>query len=308
MTGLGEMLLMRPAWLLAIPLILLVAWVGVFRHGALGAWRKVLDPRLIPALTSLGHISLNRNRLNIFAAMTAAVVGAAALSGPATRSDAAPAFRNLDLVLLVIDMSESMTRGGAFDDAQAAAAQILAEATGRPIAIILFTVDAYLASAPTEDPATLETIVAVLDAETMPDAGSRPDRALRLAREIVEGSGAPRSDVLLISDGGGVDAETLHEAERLRQAGAATSTVYIGPATQKFGMPAPRPDALEELAEVGQGVFIEPADIATLAHRLNKSGRLVADRKFASLNFDDHGRLLLVFALLPLVILFRRRL
>lgn len=299
--------LLRPYWLLAVPLVALLAWHAHRRRGALASWGRILDPKLVPALEALGHVTSTRRGLRVLLLAATAALAVLALTGPATRKDQAPAFRNLDTVFLVVDLSDSMTRGGALDDLQAAAAHVLSDSSGRPVALLVFAADAYLASAPTEDPATLETIVSVLDAETMPDAGSRPDRALRLVREMLARAEKRRTDVLLISDGGGVNAETLHEAELLHGLGARVSAIYVAPTARTYGMPAPRRDALDDLARRGGGLLADAGESGRVVALLRESSSAAISADMAALTFEDHGRLVLLLALVPALLLFRRR-
>ena len=176
---------------------------------------------------------------------------------------------------------------------------------------MVYAADAYVASAPTSDAASLQGLIAVLSPETMPVAGSRPDIALAEARDIFADGAGPAdpggADFIVISDGGGAD-RALDEARRLASEGARVSTLALAAA----GRRAPRrrtPDALAELARVGGGTTaparaprpvlaaIEAARIARIA-RSDEAARV----------FRDLGPWLLALAALPALALFRRRL
>lgn len=338
--------LLRPLWLAAVPVIVAVAVLAA-RRARLSDWTRIIDPNLAAHLRALGHIRAGGRdgRIPVFAA--AATLGAIALAGPATRSETAPALRNLDTLVVAVDLSRSLTEGGAMEAVRAATARIIEGAAGRPAALVLFAADAYLASVPTEDPRLLATLVAVLDRNTMPDEGSRPDRALALAAEVLgasapdvlaadasaldvltadvsapdgfaadvsapdvlaaDVSGRRRRDVVLISDGGGIGPDALHRTDLLRTAGIRLSAVFVPPTERPYGMPAPQRDALAELAAAGGGTMVEVSRTQRLADTLAPSADGAMPRDIAALTFDDHGRAVLVLALAPALLLFRRR-
>ena len=202
-----------------------------------------------------------------------------------------------------------MANGPALADLQAAAAQVLQSAGARPVGIMVYAADGYVASAPTGDAESLQGLIAVLSPETMPVAGNRPDIALAEARDIfgtADLADPGGADFIVISDGGGAD-RALDEARRLASEGARVSTLAL--AGQAAGAPAPDAPALAELARVGGGTTaparaprpvlaaIEGARIARIA-RSDEAGRV----------FRDLGPWLLGLAALPGLALFRRRL
>lgn len=302
----GSVALLRPLWLLAAPAALLLAWVGARRADELAPWRRIVDPELLPALRRLGYVEDGRGSAAVWLLGTAAIFCTIALAGPATRNADAPAFRNLDVIMLLLDLSPSVTRSGGLDDAQAAVSRLLDAHGTRPVALAVFAGESYLVSVPTVETETLQTAVGVVGPEIMPDAGSRPDRALAFARTTLEDAAAERADVVLVSDGGGVGPEALHEAKLLRGQGMRVSSVFVAPEAPPYGAPAVDRAALEALAQAGDGLAVDatqPDDlIDALARETGSAGR--AER--AALLFTDHGRWLVAVACIPLLLLFRR--
>lgn len=207
-------LLLRPLWLAALPLLALLA-LWVWRRRPAGAWERIVAPPLLARMRELGFVAPAGGRwtgLLPFAVAALVIVG---LSGPARLRPDSLAFDRMDPILLVLDMSPSVAGTAQLGDAQAAAALVLQEAKGRPTGLMLYAADAYVASAPTSDAASLQSLVAVLGAETMPVEGSRPDIALSVARELFAGEGRPGlagADLIVISDGGGVGPRAWEEA------------------------------------------------------------------------------------------------
>lgn len=305
MTGL---VLLRPWWLLAfVPAAALALWL--WRHRAAGEWAAVIDPVLLAAMRRLGHLHAGSTDLSPFLACATAALAALALAGPAVPRAGGDSFERLDPIVLLLDLSPSVASGPALADLQAAAAEVLQSAGARPVGIMVYAADAYIASAPTSDAASLQGLIAVLAPETMPVAGSRPDIALAEARDIFgDASHADPggADFVVISDGGGAE-RALDEARRLASEGARVSTLALAPQTP--GAPAPDPQALTELARVGAGTAApardpKPVLAAIEAARIAR----IARSDEAARAFRDLGPLLLALAALPALALFRRRL
>lgn len=303
--------LLRAYWLAGLPVLLvLFLWLR-HKRGGLAGWTAVIDASLMPVLAALGHIAYPQSRWGHVAPLAAAAAVCLALSGPARHNADAPSFQNLDGVMLLMDMSPSVAEGGNLDDAQAAAAYLLHRVGARPVGLILYTGDPFLVSAMTIDAATLEGPIAVLDADTMPSVGSRPERALGMARGLFKEAGILSGDVVLITDGGGLNTAALQETLDIAKGGGRVSTVFIPPAPEVAAanpeMPPPDAKALAQLADVGGGVAIGLKELEDLSQLL-RSARTenLAKSELAPLLFDDLGRYLVILALVPTLLLFRR--
>ena len=303
----GDLLLLRPLWLLALlPIVLVALWVR--RRATSGGWERLVDPPLLRRMQALGLVGAGA--VPRLAPFVLAALLAFALAGPARLRASATAFAPMDPVVLILDLSPSITRGPALADAQAAAALVLQSAQGRPVGLMLYAADAYLASAPTSDAATLESLIAVLDAQTMPVQGSRPDIALASARELFLREGHPGVggvDLILISDGGGVSPPALEEAQRLAEAGARLWTLGLASPPPE-GAPPADPEALARLAAAAGGAHAPASAPRPLLAQI-EAARLtaLARSERAAMAFDDLGRWLLLAALIPALALFRRR-
>lgn len=300
------LVLLRPGWLAALPAVAILAFL-VWRRREGGAWHRLIDPALLAALDRLG--ALNRGGLDRapFAACAAAALLVLALAGPAVPREEATHLERQDPIVLLLDLSPSVVAGPGLADLQAAAARVLALANGRPVGIMVYAADAYVASAPTNDAASLQGLIAVLGSDTMPVGGSRPDIALAEARTLFAGdqaSGPAGADLLIISDGAAAD-RALDEARRLRAEGARVSTLALG--RNAAGAPPPDPAALRALAAMGGGTFApartpDPVLEAVGAARIAR----LAEGPEAARVLHDLGPWLLALALLPAASLFRR--
>lgn len=291
--------LLRPWWLAILPPLALAAIWLARRGGDAGGWEDVIPGRTIAALRALGHLGGGRTAWTTLAPLLAAGVLAAGLAGPALPRRDAPVLAQSDAVVIAVDMSPSVARGPGLADAQAAAASVLAASAGRPVGLVLYDGEAYRASAPTEDRRSLETQIAVLGPETMPSAGSRPSAALGLAREML--AGVERADVVLISDGGGVDEAATSEAGRLAGAGVTLSVLVLD--GEAAGAPRSDAAALRALARASAPARApEP-----VLRRLGAVGPVSPDPALTALRYLDLGPFLAAFACLPMLAMFRRR-
>ncbi|PZQ51539.1 MAG: VWA domain-containing protein [Rhodovulum sulfidophilum] len=302
------LVLLRPLWLLALAPLAALA-VLVWRRRAAGGWEAILTPELRAFLGARGDLGAPGGRWPPLIPFALAALVALALSGPARPRQEGAGFARLDPLVLMIDLSPSVTAGANLGDAQAAAAWLLAHNAARPVGVILYSSDAYLASAPTSDPETLRGLIGVLDAETMPVAGSRPDIALSQAAELFTAPGMPGiggTDIVMISDGGGADTRAVEQAGRLAARGARVWALTLDRADGPPEAPPPAPGALAAVARAGGGATRPARDPGSLADAIMAArARELARGPAAPEVFADLGRWLLLLALPVAALLFR---
>lgn len=298
----GGLILLRPWWLAALlPLALMLLWIA-WRGPDAGGWQRVMPRDMLRAMQGLGALGGRPpgwQRLLAPLAMAALVIG---LAGPALPRRDAPVLAQTDAAIIAVDLSPSVAEGPGLGEAQMAAAGLLQGLAGRPLGLILFSGEAYAVSAPTDDPATLETQIAVLATDTMPGPGSRPAAALSMAGEML--AGLRRADLILISDGGGIDAAAEAEADRLAAQGIRVSALRLsGVAPEAPPVPA---EALDRLTRAGGRML--PADqVVRLAEGLQRPGALRRDPVLSALQYRDLGPFLAALAILPLLVMLRRQ-
>ena len=306
MSELPHLVLLRPWWLLAVPLVVVLGLLVARRSRALAGWERAVDPMLMAALSRLGLVRPGRTRRLALPILAAAAI-AVALAGPARRAADPPTFRNLDGLVVAIDLSRSIAEGGSLPQAEEAAQLMLQRAGTRPTELIVYTGEAYVASAFTEDPLALGAILPHLAGDTVPNPGSRPDRALMLARRTLGEAKILDADVVLITDGGGLAPAAFDEASALRGTGHHVSTVLVEPKARPGDMPAPDADGLRRLAAAGDGAFATAADPFDVAEAVgSRPAKNLTTGDATVLAYTDYGRRLLVLALLPALALFRR--
>lgn len=298
--------LLRPWWLLALPLLGLLAWRAAHRSAPLGDWVRAVEPHLMAALAARGAVRPGRRGGQVLLVLAGALL-ALGLAGPALERRDVAGFRNLDATILCLDLSRSVAEGGRLGEMRVLA-QALAEAAGtRSVALVAYAGDAYLAATPTTDRDSLGTILFALDGATVPDRGSHPARALALARRTLAEGAVVTGDVVLVSDGGGLDEAATREVAALAADGHRLHTVLV--TDPALPPEAPRPDGagMARLATLGggsAGSLDAPAPV--LAAISETVARHLAEGGYAVLAWRDLGRWLAGLALLPVLMLFRR--
>ena len=307
MSLLDTLAVLRPWWLAAIPLVVALALRAAWRSAPLGDWAKAVDPGLMALLARRGAVLGGRRQANLAAALAAGLI-AVALTGPAVERPDATTFRNLDATVVVVDLSRSVAEGGRLKDVRQIAEGVAQAAGTRSVAVVVYAGDAYLAIPPTTDRDALASTLFALDGDTVPDRGTHPERGLALARRTLSEAGVIAGDVVLVTDGDGIGDAASREAAAIRAKGWALSGVFVpaGP-----GLPAgsPKPDrvALERLVSTGGGGFASLDAPGPVLDRVGAStAQHLAAGGYTVLAFTDLGRWLILLALVPALILFRR--
>ena len=136
--------------------------------------------------------------------------------------------------------------------------------------LVSYAGDAFVVSPLTSDTNTIRNMLPALRPDVIPVSGSRPDRALERAAELLKRSGMARGEILLIADSGSRAAVNI--AGRLAKQGIFTSVLAVG---TPQGAPIPSGDgfvsdskgnivvarldrdALQAIASAGAGKYSE---------------------------------------------------
>jgi Ca-activated chloride channel family protein len=304
MIAFGHFALLRPWWLLALPAIGLLFALSRPRAGALGSWDKAADAHLLAAMVARGAAAPGAGRLRAPAVLATLVLGTIALAGPAWLRTDQSRLRNLDATILVVDASQDLGGNSGIREAASAAHEILQHLAARQAGLIVYAGDAYIASALTDFPGAIDTDLFALDESTVPDPGTRPDRALTLAGKMLEESHIIAGDVVLIAGSGGLQgASAIRAAAALH--GNGHRVYVIDASVREDGDKGAA--GLAALAAAGGG-FVVPMTkpdhlLDTLDNvAINRTGNSLVN----ALDWHDLGRLVLALAAIPLLLGFRK--
>jgi Ca-activated chloride channel family protein len=263
---------LRPQWLLALPVALALGWAWWRARAGAGPWRHVVDPALLEALA--GSAPASSARLALALAAAALALAVVALAGPSWRMQPSPVHRDTSARVVVLDVSPSMNAVDVAPSrlarAREAVADLLRDAAGAQLGLVVFGADAFSVAPLSADPATLVHLLAGVSTGVLPRQGSRPDLGLNLARAMLVQAGAEGGEVILVGDSAG-DARTREAARALAAEGFTVSVLALGTPqggpvrdaggsfarTESGEVRVARPEfeALERVARAGGGGF-----------------------------------------------------
>lgn len=226
---LGEWVVLRPLWLLPALLLLIgsVLWRQTSSHSH---WRNVLSPAVF---RYLGAEQPRATRWYLPLLLAALI--SVSLSQPVLRQSDDDTWRHSIGWVAVADVSRSMTLNDTVPSRLAAMREAMAElsrqAAARPIALILFSGDAFLVAPPAFDRSVFNEHTALLEHGIIPVEGSNLTRALSLAGAVIEDSQFRQARVFVLGDSGGVGKSSIAAARFLGDAGHRVDMLIFGSST-----------------------------------------------------------------------------
>ncbi|MEN9464979.1 MAG: hypothetical protein RL217_1160 [Pseudomonadota bacterium] len=313
----------RPLWLLAllpVPFLLLLLWRSAQNASA---WRKVIAPELLSAM--LNEPSEKKYSSHWPLWLAAWLIAALALAGPTWQKLPQPIRKNDQALIILLDMSASMAAQDVKPSRYARSVQkitdILRQRQDGTTALIVYAGDAHTVTPLTDDRRTIETLLPALSPFIMPAMGSRPDKAVALARNLANQAGIQEANLLLFTDG----METKDSARIAAELRPGLQLKIIGLGS-KEGAPIPLPES--GFLRDGRGQIVLPQFDENAVKAIAE--KIPAPYQALSLNDSDWQALLsapiqknsgktklfdlwldqgfyLIFLLLPLCLLLFRR-
>lgn len=319
--------LLRPAWLLALPLLWGLSYWLARRHGGDGDWARLVDADLLPGLILSGGGKRGWTPWPWLAlAWTLAVL---ALSGPSWQQETTTAFRGNDEWVLVLDLSPSMAAADVTPNrvtrARYALDDLLNAAKDARVGLVAFSDEPYTVTPLTDDVATIRALLPPLSPDIMPSAGDNVAPALEQAGKLIVQGGARKGQVVVLTDGFSDPAAAFGAAQKLKSQGVTVNVVAIGtrtgaPLSQagggfaqnaqgKLDLARVDMDSLQRLAATGGGRFVELAQLPGLIADLkagSEAGGKKAEKDIRVAHRLDGGIWLLPLLLLATALLARR--
>jgi len=321
----------RPGWLWALLPLALLLWLGWRGAGRGRGWSGIVDPRLLPFL-----LVGNSGRARVWPLLFWLLLGVlviVSLAGPAWRQLPTPVYQRSSALIIALDLSASMNAQDIKPSRIARARLKLIDLLKQrqrvsgQTALVAFAGTAYTVTPLTDDVRTIESLVGSLSPEIMPAQGSRVDRAIEKARELLANAGLQQGDLLLITDGLGKAAEA--RLQGMDFGGLRISVMAVG---TPQGAPIPDPRGgfikdrkgdiviarldelpLQQLARQGGGIYtrmqIDDSDLQALQALIEQPLQLGEPQKTADFKADrwrEEGPWLLLLVV-PLAALALRR-
>ncbi len=322
---------LRPWWLLAIPLWMLLSF-GVWKKRQQGSgWAKLCDSALLTYL--LGDTpAQGKSGFWVTALMLSGILTILALAGPVWEQWPQPVFRAQSGMIIILDLSRSMLAGDMKPNRLVRAKQkirdILKARTEGQTGLIVFAGSAFDVVPLTSDNRAITLLLPSLTPAMMPVQGSNASLALKRAENMFRRSAVRHGSVVMLCDG--VDDGAVAAARALARAGDRVSILAVGTRegapiptdngfmTDQHGniiMPGLKDKRLAAVAAAGNGVFqhirIDNSDVkrlpglvpSSLAHDASArtgSGQVQTDQ------WHEEGPWLLLVVLPLCALAFRR--
>jgi len=219
----------RPAWLLALPMCIVLPLLWRHLRRPSGDWARVVDPHLLRWL-SVGEATQTRKGLGAWLAGLVILLATLSLAGPSWQQLPDVSFSAQDSRVIVLDLSQSMLaedlKPNRLTRVRYRLSDLLAESAEGQVGMVTFAGDAYVVAPLTNDTNTVSNMLPALRPDVVPVAGSRADRGLEMAAELLRRSGARGGEILLVSD----DAEErdIALAAALADEGMVVSVLAVG--------------------------------------------------------------------------------
>ncbi|HEY5674754.1 MAG TPA: VWA domain-containing protein [Malonomonas sp.] len=268
--NLSDFHFLRPWWLLALPLLVLL-WLRLQRSATRSNWESICDPHLLPFI--IGNSSGRRERFRSIALAGGIILTVIALAGPTWQRLPQPVFRQQSALVILLDLSRSMDctdiSPSRLSRARYKITDILRKRNEGQTALVVFAGAAFTVTPLTTDNNTIAALLNSLQTDIMPSQGSRVDLAIEKGQQLISQAGLHRGELLLIGDG--IDGpRSLAAAKKLAASGLRLSVLGIGtpeaaPIATGSGflqdaegaIVIPKMDAgqLRDLARAGGGTF-----------------------------------------------------
>ncbi len=219
---------LRPLWLLA--LIPLIIFSGLLIRRSLFSrnWQSVIDPQLLPHV--LIGTAGTASRIPAILFFICGLLGIVALAGPTWNQLPQPVYKAKSALVIALDLSHSMDASDIKPSRLARAHfkinDILKLRKEGDTALIAYAADAFTTIPLTDDSETIANIVNSLTTDIMPAQGSRADRALKKASELLRNAAIAKGHILLITDG--IDSTQLDAFSDIASQGHHVSILAIG--------------------------------------------------------------------------------
>lgn len=199
-----DLYLLRPGalWLL----LLIPALLWLWRRGQQGGsgWETLIPSPLLAPLMPAGAGS-GRKRSTGWWLVILLVITTVALAGPSWRKAPNPLEKLPDSLVVALDLSLSMLATDELPDRLTRAKQkirdLLPERADAFTGLVAFAGEAHVVTPLTDDRRAIENLLPALDPFMMPALGSRGDRGIQTAIELLEQGGRGTGSILLITDG-----------------------------------------------------------------------------------------------------------
>ena len=324
MADLSQFHLLQPWALLSAPILFAVAWWALQQQQGKVVWKNLFNAELLPRFLTVSAGS--QTRIAVILALVVSILLSIALSQPVWRKAPQPVYQTESALVIALDLSASMNAEdivpSRLKQARFKIRDLLSARQDGQTALLVYAGDAFTVAPLTDDSETIESQLNALQPEIMPVQGSRPERALALAEQLLTQAGIASGEVLMVTDE--VNSDALEDAvNALTRKGHRLSVMSVGTAEgapvpglkYRNGKPVIAPTdfhEMQQVANLGGGIALtltsDNSDIRKLTELYDRTS-LQSDAKLTDQQSDQwlaDGPLFILLALPLLLPLFRR--
>lgn len=263
---------LRPLWLIAVPLVLLVWWLIRRRVAEESPGADLIAPHLREALT-IGR-DKKRRFLPVDGVCITLLAASLAAAGPTWSKEPSPWFSETAPLVIAIEVTDSMRSNDVqptrLDRARFKVLDLIEQRTGSRTAIVAYAGSAHIVMPPTKDLEVVKPFLESLDPLIMPKPGANAASVLPLSDELL-GEDIVIGTLLYVNDGfDAVDVPVLAEYSD-RPAATPMAALVVG--TNEGGV-ALMPDGSPVMATVG-GRIDTSVDPSVLSRMQSEAGMAV---------------------------------
>jgi Ca-activated chloride channel family protein len=193
---------LRPLWLLAVPIVVLLWWLVRRQDTRSELPHGIVAPHLQAALT-IGRSS--RARVKPVDLLAIGLLAAAlAAAGPTWSKQPSPWFSETAPLVIAIEVTDSMRSNDLqptrLDRARFKVLDLLGQRTGSRTALIAYSGSAHIVMPPSTDAAVLKLFLESLDPAIMPNPGADAGSVLALADQVLADE-MSIGTILFVTDG-----------------------------------------------------------------------------------------------------------
>lgn len=192
--------LLRPFWLLILPLPIWLLWRFWHRQRQIGRWQRLLPEAFHAALLTRGKLRNSRRPWLVLCLSW--LLACLALLGPSWQHAEMPSLSRADPLIVLLDTTPAMlaadVRPNRLEQAKRKILDLLHSRQDAQTAIVAFAGSAHTLVPLSNDIATTQNLLDALQPELMPEAGHRADLAIAHGIALLEQGARGRGRLLLI--------------------------------------------------------------------------------------------------------------
>lgn len=324
--SIGPLHLLRPLWLLALPIGVYIIWQLSKYIAKNSAWHTICDEHLLPHL--LVHEKSKFKKLPLYILSAAWLLSIIALTGPSWKQELQTVYRAQTARVIALDLSESMyatdIKPSRLMRAKYKITDLLNRMPEGVTGLVAFAGEAYTVSPLTEDTNTIKAMIPELNPNIMPVQGKNISDAFRESISLLNQAGQQTGEIILMTDSTPTAAD-IRAARTLGEKGYQLIVYGIG-TTEGAPIPTTKgkfvedhngaivisklnQTSLQHLATAANGSYVRYStndnDVQKILHDASVDQRYKASKERTAI-WHDEGHWFIFPILLIVLLLFRK--